>query len=202
MWLYLLTTKDSLMGKVWGKTFSRCEMLWTAPREIATKELERNTRRGSCVLYNRAEHSQGFSICYKECSGMLRNLPECSMGLDLSMVLKPSALFSLLYSLLRFIDYITDWFEIDSWIYKLINVLKGYLPPWEAVFSFFTYLHILFTSRIWQNSHVEALCLCVVNDLATNNHTGLMYSTFVLLLTSNSDLTINQPKSSAAALPG
>ena len=117
MWLYLLTTKDSLMGKVWGKTFSRCEMLWTAPREIATKELERNTRRGSCVLYNRAEHIQGFSICYKECSGMLRNLPECSMGLDLSMVLKPSALFSLLYSLLRFIDYITDWFEIDSWIY-------------------------------------------------------------------------------------
>ena len=133
---------------------------------------------------------------------MLRNLPECSMGLVLSMVLKPSALFSLLYSLLRFIDYITDWFEIDSWIYKLINVLKGYLPPWEAVFSFFTYLHILFTSRIWQNSHVEVLCLCVVNDLATNNHTGLMYSTFVLLLTSNSDLTINQPKSSAAALLG
>ena len=36
MWPYLLTTKDSLMGKVWGKTFSRCEMLWTAPREIAT----------------------------------------------------------------------------------------------------------------------------------------------------------------------
>ena len=68
--------------------------------------------------------------------------------------------------------------------------------------SFFTSLHILFTSRIWQNSYVEALCLCVVNDLATNNHTGLMYSTFVLLLTSNSDLTINQPKSSAAALPG
>ena len=36
MWPYLLTTKDSLMGKVWGKTFSRYEMLWTAPREIAT----------------------------------------------------------------------------------------------------------------------------------------------------------------------
>ena len=67
----------------------------------------------SCVLYNRTEHSQGFSICYKECSGMLRNLPECSMGLVLSMVLKPSAFFSLLYSLLRLTDFITDWFEID-----------------------------------------------------------------------------------------
>ena len=29
-----------------------------------------------------------------------------------------------------------------------------------------------------------------------------MYSTFILLLTSNFDLTINQPKSSAAALLG
>ena len=34
----------------------------------------------------------------------------------------------------------------------------------------------------------------VINDLATNSHTGLMY-TFILLLTCNSDLTINQPKS-------
>ena len=48
---------------------------------------------------------------------MLWNLPECSMGLVLSMVLKPSALFSLLYSLLRFIDFMTDWFEIDLSIY-------------------------------------------------------------------------------------
>ena len=67
----------------------------------------------SCVLYNRTEHSQGFSICNIECSGMLRNLPECSMGLVLSMVLKPNALFLLLYSLLRLIDFITDWFEIN-----------------------------------------------------------------------------------------
>ena len=35
----------------------------------------------------------------------------------------------------------------------------------------------------------------VVNDLATNNNTGLMYTIFTLLLTSNSDLAINQPKS-------
>ena len=67
----------------------------------------------SCVLYNRTEHSQGFSICNIECSGMLRNLPECSMGLVLSMVLKPNTLFSLLYFLLRLTDFITDWFEID-----------------------------------------------------------------------------------------
>ena len=40
---------------------------------------------------------------------MLRNLPEYSMGLVSSMVLKPSALFSLL----RFIDFMTDWFGID-----------------------------------------------------------------------------------------
>ena len=96
-------------------------MLWTAPTEIGTQEVGRNTRRSckaaSCVLYNRTEHSQGFSICNIECSGMLRNLPECSMGLVSSMVLKPNALFSLLYSLLRFIDFITDWFEIDLAIY-------------------------------------------------------------------------------------
>ena len=35
----------------------------------------------------------------------------------------------------------------------------------------------------------------VVNDLATNNNTGLMYTIFTLLLTSNSVLTINLPKS-------
>ena len=35
----------------------------------------------------------------------------------------------------------------------------------------------------------------VVNDLVTNNNTGLMYAIFTHLLTSNSDLTINQPKS-------
>ena len=35
----------------------------------------------------------------------------------------------------------------------------------------------------------------VVNDLATNNNTDLMYTIFTLLLTSNSDLAINQPKS-------
>ena len=34
------------------------------------------------------------------------------MGLVLSMVLKPNAFFSLLYSLLRLTDFITDWFEI------------------------------------------------------------------------------------------
>ena len=45
----------------------------------------------SCVLYKRTEYSQGFSIYYIEYSGMLRNLLECSMGLALSMVLKPSA---------------------------------------------------------------------------------------------------------------
>ena len=66
----------------------------------------------SCVLYNRKEHSRGFSICNIECSGMLRNLPKCSMGLVLSMVLKPNTLFSVLYSLLRLTDFITDWFEI------------------------------------------------------------------------------------------
>ena len=36
MWFNLLTTKDSLMGKVSGKTFFRCEMSWTALSEIAT----------------------------------------------------------------------------------------------------------------------------------------------------------------------
>ena len=35
----------------------------------------------------------------------------------------------------------------------------------------------------------------VVNDLATNNNTDLMYTIFTVLLTSNSDLAINQPKS-------
>ena len=35
----------------------------------------------------------------------------------------------------------------------------------------------------------------VVNDLVTNNNIGLMYAIFTHLLTSNSDLTINQPKS-------
>ena len=34
MWCYLLTTKDSLMEKVWGKTFFRCETPWTALTEI------------------------------------------------------------------------------------------------------------------------------------------------------------------------
>ena len=74
----------------------------------------------SCVLYNRKEHSQGFSICNIECSGMLRNLPKCSMGLVLSMVLKPNVFFSLLYSLLRLTDFITGWFEFDLSINKLI----------------------------------------------------------------------------------
>ena len=40
----------------------------------------------------------------------------------------------------------------------------------------------------WVNVHV-------LNDLATKYDTGLMYSIFTILLTSNSDLTINQPKS-------
>ena len=30
MWFYLLTTKDNLMDKVWGKTFFQCETSWTA----------------------------------------------------------------------------------------------------------------------------------------------------------------------------
>ena len=29
-WFYLLTTKDNLLGKVWGKTLLWCEMPWTA----------------------------------------------------------------------------------------------------------------------------------------------------------------------------
>ena len=36
MWFYLLTTDDSLMGKVWGKTFFRWKTPWTALTEIAT----------------------------------------------------------------------------------------------------------------------------------------------------------------------
>ena len=69
---------------------------------------------------------------------MLRNLPECSMGLVSSMVLKPNALFSLLYSLLRFIDFITDWFEIDlsiNWLtpFKVTSHLQR---PKKIVFSF------------------------------------------------------------------
>ena len=40
----------------------------------------------------------------------------------------------------------------------------------------------------WVNVHV-------LNDLATKYDTGLMYSIFTILLTSNFDLTINQPKS-------
>ena len=35
-WFYLLATKDSLLGKVSGKTFSRCEIPWTAFTEIAS----------------------------------------------------------------------------------------------------------------------------------------------------------------------
>ena len=35
----------------------------------------------------------------------------------------------------------------------------------------------------------------VVNDLSTKYHTGLVYSIFTILLTSNSYLTIDQPKS-------
>ena len=34
MWCYLLTTKNNLMGKVWGKTFFRCETPSTALTEI------------------------------------------------------------------------------------------------------------------------------------------------------------------------
>ena len=34
----------------------------------------------------------------------------------------------------------------------------------------------------------------VVNDIATNNHTGLWYIIFIFLLTSSSNLSINQPK--------
>ena len=66
---------------------------------------------------------------------------------------------------------------------------------------FLIFAHFVYIAH-WQNSYVEALCLCVVNDLATNNHTGLLYTIFIFILTGNSDLTINQPKSSAAALLG
>ena len=65
---------------------------------------------------------------------------------------------------------------------------------------FLIFAHFVYIAH-WQNSYVEALCLCVVNDLATNNHTGF-HTIFIFLLTGNSDLTINQPKSSAAALLG
>ena len=34
----------------------------------------------------------------------------------------------------------------------------------------------------------------VVNDIATNNHTGLWYIIFIFLLNSSSNLSINQPK--------
>ena len=37
MWCYLLVTKNSLLGKVWGKTFFRCEIPWTALIEIASQ---------------------------------------------------------------------------------------------------------------------------------------------------------------------
>ena len=71
---------------------------------------------------------------------MLRNLPECSIGLVLSMVLKPNALFSLLYSLLRFIDFITDWFEIDlsiNWLtpFKVTSHLQR--PKTKSFFLLF-----------------------------------------------------------------
>ena len=39
MWFYLLATKDSLLGKVWGETFFRCEMPWTALTEIVTYQV-------------------------------------------------------------------------------------------------------------------------------------------------------------------
>lgn len=35
-WFYLPTTKDNLMGRVWGKTFLWCERTWTTLTEIAT----------------------------------------------------------------------------------------------------------------------------------------------------------------------
>ena len=71
---------------------------------------------------------------------MLRNLPECSIGLVLSMVLKPNTLFSLLYSLLRFIDFITDWFEIDlsiNWLtpFKVTSHLQR--PKTKSFFLLF-----------------------------------------------------------------
>ena len=36
MWFYWLATKDSLLGRVWGKTFCWCEIPWTALTEIAS----------------------------------------------------------------------------------------------------------------------------------------------------------------------
>ena len=39
MWFYLLATKDSLFGKVRGKTFLRCEIPWTALLKIREVKL-------------------------------------------------------------------------------------------------------------------------------------------------------------------
>ena len=53
MGFYLLTNRDSSMGKVWGKTFFRCQIPWTALTEVATQVLPRKrnlkltTSRGS-----------------------------------------------------------------------------------------------------------------------------------------------------------
>ena len=122
-WFYLLTTKDSLMGKSMRQNFFRCEMpepllqrsllkKWGETRVVVVKPLP--------VCFATEQSTVKVSICYKECSVMLRNLPECSMFSW--MVLKPSALSSLLYPLLCFIDFITDWFEI----YLSINWLTPF----------------------------------------------------------------------------
>ena len=47
----------------------------------------------------------------------------------------------------------------------------------------------------WYSVCPGRVAAVVANDLATNNHSDLMYSIFILLLTSNCELTINQPKS-------
>ena len=43
-WFYLLTTKDNLMGKVWGKTFLWCERPWTTLTEITTSLIHSSVR--------------------------------------------------------------------------------------------------------------------------------------------------------------
>ena len=40
----LFTTKDNLMGKVWGKTFLWCERPWTTLTEIATSLIHSSVR--------------------------------------------------------------------------------------------------------------------------------------------------------------
>ena len=131
------------MSKVWGKTFSDARY----PGPLLQRSLLK--KRGETrvvvvkplpVCFATEQSTVKVSICYKECSVMLRNLPECSMFSW--MVLKPSALSSLLYPLLCFIDFITDWFEI----YLSIN----WLTPFKVTSHLQRPKKIAF-SLIWLN---------------------------------------------------